>query len=101
MNREFENDILALHKGFDAGERFRTNIVAGDVILDLSTRDRVRGLEILNAAEFLTSLGLPEKAKLESLDFDARTTTTVIYLKLRLKTAHREIPAMIAVPFGP
>ena len=46
-----ENDILVAHKGFSEGERFKGNIDIGDLVLDMSTKMRVRGIEISNASK--------------------------------------------------
>ena len=53
-----ENDILALHHGFSPDESFKANVDAGDLILDISTKMRVRGIEILNASAFLKEFGI-------------------------------------------
>ncbi len=93
-----ENDILAVHKGFDSGERFASNVTAGDLVLDVSTRGRVRGIEILNARGFLADAGIPRNAPLDAVAFEARTRKSAIYVKLLVKTPAHEHAAMIAVP---
>ena len=93
-----ENDILAIHKGFASGERFRGNIVVGDLVLDMSTRDRVRGVEILGASAFLKEFGVTKRllARLEAADFTATRKGESILLSLLLKGV-KDVAAKIAV----
>lgn len=96
-----ENDILAIHKGFSANEKFKGNIDAGDLILDISTSGRVRGIEILNATEFLREFEIGKKV-LETLSearFNAVVKPTSIIIGITLKGKNmQEMPAKIAVP---
>ncbi len=93
-----ENDILAIHKGFDKDESFKTNIDAGDLILDVSSKEKIRGIEILNATDFLKEFDVTELKDLVDADFTAQLKPTSIVLTISLKIGEKEIPAKIAVP---
>lgn len=62
MNYDAENDILFMHKGFSKYEKFKGNIDAGDIVLDMSTKGRIVGIEILNASEFLKAFKIGKKS---------------------------------------
>ena len=98
MSYDAENDILAVHKGFQEDERFKGNLEAGDLVLDISTRHRVRGIEILNAREFLKEFKVPQR--ISDADFTAKVSPNGIIITLILKGEDREIPAKIAVPLS-
>jgi len=68
FNYDKKNDIIALHQGFSQDEKFKCNIDAGDLILDISTKERVRGVEILNASEFLKEF-LDDLSSVTDADF--------------------------------
>jgi uncharacterized protein YuzE len=103
-----QNDILAVHKGFSAGEKFKGNIEVGDLVLDLSTRMRIRGIEIMNASEYLKEfLELAHTKEnvlqnLKDVKFNAEVKGESITLALVLVASfagkQEEIPAKIAVP---
>ena len=96
-----ENDILVIHNGFSANEKFKGNIDAGDLILDMSTEGRVRGIEIMNATNFFKEFEIG-KDLLESLSearFNAVVKPTSIIIGIMLKGKNtQEMPAKIAVP---
>jgi uncharacterized protein YuzE len=94
-----EHDILFIHKGFSQDEKFKGNINVGDLVLDMSTRGQVRGVEILNATRFLKELAMERKIlqNLTSADFEARTTPDSIIISLFLKAQQEEATAKIAV----
>lgn len=95
-----EHDILAMHKGFSKDERFKGCIDVGDLILDMSTKGRIRGIEILNASEFLKVFKIGRRI-LENLQ-DARFKTQMrhnsVMIELILSSQEKEIPAKIALP---
>ncbi len=99
-----ENDILAVHNGFSEGERFRGNIEIGDLVLDLSTKMRIRGIEIMNTTRYLREfIRLPGSRRniLEDMDdirFSAVIKGDSIAITLIIIAKEREIPAKIAVP---
>ena len=103
-----ENDILVAHKGFSEGERFKGNIDVGDLVLDMSTKMRVRGIEISNASRYLREflrLAHTRKNILENIRdirFSAVIKGESITLELtiitEIKDRKKEIPAKIAVP---
>ncbi|MFH1065953.1 MAG: DUF2283 domain-containing protein [Nanoarchaeota archaeon] len=96
-----ENDILVIHNGFSANEKFKGNIDAGDLILDISTEGRVRGIEVLNAMSFFKEFEIGRKA-LENLleaKFNAVVKPTSIVIAIMIKGKDmQEMPAKIAVP---
>ncbi len=98
-----EHDILVVHKGFASTERFKANIDVGDLILDVSNKGRIRGIEILEASAFFKEFNIPTSllASLVDADFHAQLKPNLIQLRLHLrtKTVEREIPAKIRVPF--
>ncbi len=95
-----ENDILAVHKPFSNDEKFKGNVDLGDIILDISTRGRIKGLEILNFSQFLKTLGIDERVieNLTDVSFETVIKSNVIYVIVLLKDDDRETPARIAVP---
>jgi uncharacterized protein YuzE len=99
MDYSAEYDILTIHNGFGPDERFETNIEVGDLILDVSTKGRIVGIEIMNATEFLSDFKVSGHM-LEHLA-DATLTAThrrnAVMLGLVLKAEEIEIPAKIAV----
>jgi uncharacterized protein YuzE len=102
------NDILSIHKGFSEGEKFKGCIEIGDMILDMSTKRRIRGIEILNASDYLQGffkLAGTDKKILENLvkakfRVTARGNSLMFVLALTgmVKKRQEEIPATIAVP---
>jgi hypothetical protein len=95
VSYDTQNDILALHQGFAPDEAFKGNLDAGDLIPDLSTKERVRGLEILNTSRFLRQFGITSQGlrPFVDADFCAEVRRDAIALSLMLGTA----PAKIAV----
>jgi uncharacterized protein YuzE len=102
-----ENDILVAHKGFEEGEKFKGNVEVGDLVLDISTRSRVRGIEIMNASSYLMEFIKPASSHsvLENIK-DVRFSTSIrgsgITLAITIIAIagkkELEIPAKIAIP---
>lgn len=92
-------DTLFIHKGFEHDEKFKGNIEAGNLILDMSTKGRVRGIEILNATEFLKEFDVKKNAlkELSDADFEAITKHDSIMISLIIKAKQTETTAKIAV----
>ena len=92
-------DILSVHSGFSKDERFKTNIDAGNIILDVSTRKRVRGIEILDASSFLKEFGITGEILSEMTDaeFSAQVKPEGIAIGLVIKSKYNQegIPAKI------
>ena len=95
-----KNDILSIHKGFLSDEKFKGNVDAGDLILDISTKGKIRGIEIMNASKFFSQfdVGRSMLRNLINANFNASINPTGIILSVTLKTEGAEIPAKIAVP---
>ena len=93
------DDIFSVHLGFSADEKFRTNIVAGDIILDLPTKNRIRGLEILNAGQFFEEFGVDESMlnNLSDVELSAMQKLFGIAVRLVLKSSDKEVPIKFAV----
>src|SRR3989338_9161372 len=53
LSYDKENDILVIHRGFTSDEKFKGNIDVGDIVLDVSTNGKIRGIEVFNASQFL------------------------------------------------
>ncbi len=95
-----EYDILTIHKGFNEDEKFKGNIDVGDLILDVSTKGKIRGIEIMNATKFFKDFNI-KKSNLEDMsdaNFNATIKPDSIILGIIVKSEQREIPAKIAVP---
>ncbi len=90
------NDILSIHKGFKNGEKFKTNIDIGSVILDMSNKGRIIGIELMNATDFFQKKSLD----ITNADFNADVTpkNIIIQLSLKVNGSSTMLPATIAVP---
>jgi len=97
-----EHDILAIHKGFSSDEKFKGNIDAGELVLDVSTKGRIRGIEIINAIEFFKDFDIGKKIleNIEDAHFNAsvKPNRIMLVILIRAKNIKKEIPAKIAVP---
>lgn len=100
-NYNKENDILAIHQGFGNGEKFKGNLEAGKIILDISTKDNIRGIEIFNASDFFKEFNVHKKIleKLTKADFKVATKHGTVMIKILLKSnrVSREISNTIAI----
>lgn len=97
-----ENDILSIHNGFSNNEKFKGNIDLGELILDMSTRGRIRGIEVINATRFFKEFNIEKKIieNLEDAAFNAYIgpSSIIIGIVFKAKNMEKEIPAKIAVP---
>ncbi|MBD3355296.1 DUF2283 domain-containing protein [Candidatus Woesearchaeota archaeon] len=97
-----ENDILSIHKGFSRDEKFKGNIDVGELILDVSTKGRIKGIEIINATKFFKDFDIRKKMleNIVSAQFTASLKPNRIMLGIiiKAKNVKKEIPAKIAVP---
>ena len=102
-----ENDILVIHKGFSSDEKFKANIDVGDLVLDISTNGKVRGMEIVNATKFLTDFTKSDKNHVEATlknlvdaEFNVSMKPNGIVLFFVVKSAKPKdsIESTIAVP---
>ncbi len=97
-----ENDILSVHNGFLSDEKFKGNIDAGELVLDVSTKGKIEGVEIMNASKFFKDFGINEDM-LENIT-DAKFKATInpngiiVGILIKSKNIEHEIPAKIAVP---
>ena len=100
LSYDKKQDILAIHKGFTQDEKFKGNIDAGQLILDISTKGKIRGIEILDATEFFKDFKI-NKDILENLidaKFNAKINPNGIILGITFLAKEQEIPAKVAVP---
>lgn len=97
-----EQDILTIHKGFSRDERFKGNIDVGDIVLDISTKGRIRGIEIMDASHFFKDFRIPKTALKELVDaqFQAQLKPNAIMIGffLKSKSFEMESPAKVRVP---
>jgi len=97
-----ENDILSIHKGFASDERFKGNIDVGDLVLDVSTQGRIKGLEIMNAQNFFKDFDINKKIlnniTCAGFNADIKPNSIIITIRVKGKNLKQEIPAKIAVP---
>ena len=94
-----ENDILSIHEGFSTGETFKGNIDLGGIVLDISTKDEVKGVELLNAHDFLREFFEQEEiGEVIDATFTSVRKFDSFIITLFLKTHKRMIPAKIAIP---
>jgi len=98
MNISYDkkNGLLSLHTGFNKNESFETNVVLGDVVLDISTQGRVCGLEILDVKRFLLSFLSEHEAQeivdnLVSASFTTQSNNEHTTITLHLKTQERAV----------
>jgi uncharacterized protein YuzE len=99
-----ENDILFIHRGFSPDEKFKGNIDADVLILDVSTKGRIRGIEIINASKFFKEFDI-DKDILENLvdaKFNAviKPNAIIVSIIFTAKDIERELSAKIAVPLA-
>lgn len=97
-----ENDILSIHKVLQSDEKFKENIDTGQFILDMSTKGRVIGIEVMDASSFFKEVNITSE-KLENIssaDFRAKIGPNGIILGVvfKGKNIEQKIPAMIAIP---
>lgn len=107
--RTFESHSIQT-KSLSDGEKFSRCIEIGDLILDLSTKRKIRGIEIMNASDYLQGffkLAGADKKILENLvkaKFRATAKGNSLMLVLALiamvRERKEEIPATIAVPMS-
>ena len=97
-----ENDILSIHKGFSNDEKFKGNIDAGELILDVSTRGRIRGIEVMNATDFFKEFNIGKKVLENIIDvqFNAviKPSSIILGIIIKARNVKHDIPAKIAVP---
>jgi len=96
-----ENDILFMHKGFSNDDGFKGNLNIGDLVLDISKKGKVRGVEIFNASTFFKEfkIGPSVIENIEDAKFDAAIKATGVTIGFLFKTKQKELPAKIAVSF--
>lgn len=97
-----ENDILSIHNGFSSDEKFKGNIDVGELILDVSTKGRIRGIEIMNATNFFKEFEIGKDAleNISDVKFNAsiKPNSIIIGIIIKSKNIQSEISAKIAVP---
>lgn len=98
MYYDEQNDILVVHNGFSSDESFETNMMYGDLIVDISTKGVIKGIELWNASEFLKSFGLTP-LMLESLNaVELKTKDQLVELSFIIKNHELPILVKVALP---
>ena len=97
FNYDKDNDILAIHKGFSNGEKFKGNMDVGELILDVSNKGRIRGIEVLDASKYL---GIKRNilSTVTKGEFNISQNVDRVLIGINLKCKEGIIPAKIAVP---
>ena len=91
-----EQDILSIHKGFANNESFEGNIDFGNLVLDVSTKGKIKGIEILNAGVFLKNLNIEGEVLnvIEDADFRAIVNHKLITVEIKLKFKNKNLVEM-------
>lgn len=100
LDYDKDNDILFVHLGFLPDEEFKTNFIAGNVVLDLSDKDRVCGIEIMDALDFLADSNVTTDilCSLEDAELAVDTAGEEINVNLVLKSKKGNATAKISLP---
>ncbi len=99
-----KHGLLSMHKGFSSKEKFASNIVVGDVVLDISSAGRVRGVEILDLKRFLEDFTLNAQEILDNLtsaSFDVAERSESVLITITFTTEQESFPARLAVSLNP
>ena len=93
-----KEDILLVHEGYKPDETFKGNIDLGEIVLDLSTKGRVVGIEIMNAKKFFNELGFSGEnlKKITKATIKATITKGSLIVFLTVKAGEVETKAQIA-----
>jgi len=103
FNYDKEHDMFAIHNGFSQDEDFETNLEFGDLILDISTKKRIVGIEIMDASKYLKKFlkNYDIREILENIE-DARLDTKIekknINIVLTMITKSKKEIAKITIP---
>ena len=97
-----ENDILSIHHGFLSNEKFKGNIDAGQVILDISTKDKVCGIEIINASDFfeIYNLNQNDLSNLKDALFSVHKEPVGLIIEILFNFKLKEVPVKIVLPLN-
>jgi len=95
-----EFDVLTIHNGFEPGEKFNGNIDVWPLILDMSSKGKVKGIELFDATRFLSEFGVSEEflESLQDAELNAKVQSTGIIIGLVLKGKDTSIAAKIVMP---
>jgi uncharacterized protein YuzE len=97
-----ENDILSLHKTLKSDEKFKGNMDAGQLILDISTKGRVIGIEVMDASNFFKEFNITNKVleNLSAADFNVRIAPNgiIVGIVFKSKNLEQDMPAKIVIP---
>ncbi len=95
-----KNDMLVVHEGFSSDEKFEGNADIGQIVLDVSSKGRIRGIEVMNASVFLKEFGIYKKMleRMTGAKLDAEVRPEVIMLSITVKAGKRIQLVKIAVP---
>ena len=99
LSYDSDNDIFFVHSGFKANEEFASNGVVGDIVLDISSKGRVCGVEIMNASDYLRVFGVTKDIlmNLKDVDFSAERKDNSVDIELVFCTKEGQKTAKIAI----
>lgn len=104
MSYDKKHGLLAIHNGFAEGDEFDTNIVAADVVLDVSKKGVIVGLELLNLETFLEGFLNQEETEkiienLTDASFTAEKRAGGVFLTITFTASESTAKTSLAVPF--
>ena len=88
--------------GNSIGEKFKGNIDVGELVLDVSTKGRIRGIEVMNATRFFREFSIEKKMLKNLIDAQFNATikpnSIILGIVFKARNVKHEIPAKVAVP---
>ena len=92
-----KNDILSLHNGFSNNDIFKSNIEAGNIILDLSDKGNIVGIEIMEASDLFD---ISELKNISEMKFEANKNNKWINVNIIIDNFNKKsitVPSEINV----
>ena len=95
-----QNDLLMVHNGYNANEKFDGCIDMGSIVLDVSSKGRIKGIEFLGATNILSDYKITKKnlMNLKDVSFSAVGTKQGVVLKIKFVLDKKEVPTLISMP---
>lgn len=95
-----QNDLLMIHNGYKRSEKFDGCIDLGSIVLDVSNKGQIRGIEFIGATDILSDYKITKKdlMNMKEASFSAIGSKQGIILKVKFILAKREIPTVISMP---
>ncbi len=99
-----EGDILFVHKGYTKNDPFAGNVDSGDVILDISKYGKVRGIEILNASNFLKDLDVDDCKQIldhvKDITFESKIVRGTLMLIIKVYYVLNNVEEVMRIPYS-